>query len=54
MIERILGHIDEPAEAPVVLPARSPPQHELEFDQTGAGDLWPEMDQTADGTGFWD
>ena len=55
VIERILGHIGEPTEAPVVLPARSPPQQELEFDQTGAGDLWPEMDQTASsGNGFGD
>ena len=55
VIERILGHIGEPTEAPVVLPARSPPQQELEFDQTGAQDPWPEMDQTAPGgNGFWD
>ncbi len=37
-LERILTHIGEPAEAPEVMPARGPPQAELEFDQ---------VDQTA-------
>ncbi|MBK9471809.1 MAG: hypothetical protein IPO18_05925 [bacterium] len=37
----------QPAQAPVVLPARSPPQLEFRFDQTPATDDWPEMDQTA-------
>ncbi len=37
-VERILTHIGEPAEAPEVMPARGPPQAELEFDQ---------VDQTA-------
>ena len=56
-IERILTHIGEPTTAPVVLPARAPPQVEMEFDQvdqrTGA-DEWPEMDQTAGGDNTWD
>ena len=30
-VERILAHIKEPAEAPFVLPARSPPQLALSF-----------------------
>ncbi len=47
VIERILRHVGEPTQPPAVLPARSPPQGELEFDQTAPGDPWPEMDQTA-------
>jgi len=35
----------EPTQPPVVLPARSPPQGELRFDQTIAAADWPEMDQ---------
>ncbi|MBD3220110.1 hypothetical protein GF314_02620 [bacterium] len=49
MIARILGHIGEPVEAPAVLPARSPPQGELELvmvDQTGGRADWPEIDQS--------
>jgi hypothetical protein len=46
-IERILEHIGEPTQPPVVLPARSPPQLALGFDQTIATAEWPEMDQTA-------
>jgi hypothetical protein len=46
VIERILEHIGEPTQPPAVLPARSPPQMELGFDQTPAADDWPEMDQT--------
>ena len=46
-VERILTHIGEPCEAPEVLPARGPPQAELEFDQAGGAEQWPEMDQTA-------
>jgi hypothetical protein len=34
VIERILGHIGEPVAPPVILPARSPPQAEMDFDQT--------------------
>ncbi len=49
-IERILGHIGEPTRPPVVLPARSPPQGTLPFDQTPGGGDWPDMDQSA-GTG---
>ena len=47
VIERILLHIDEPIEAPAVLPARSPPQGEFQFEQSAPDDRWPEMDQTA-------
>ena len=46
VIERILGHIGEPTSPPTVLPARSPPQWELGFDQDAGRDPWPEMDQT--------
>ncbi len=46
-VERILTHIGESCEAPEVLPARGPPQAELEFDQAGGAEQWPEMDQTA-------
>lgn len=49
-IERILDHIGEPTRPPEVLPARSPPQGWLPFDQTPPGAAWPELDQTA-GTG---
>jgi hypothetical protein len=43
---RILDHIGDRTQPPVVLPARSPPQGELGFDQTTATADWPEMDQT--------
>jgi hypothetical protein len=46
-IERILDHIGEPTQSPVVLPARSPPQLVFGFDQTIATADWPEMDQAA-------
>ena len=47
VIEKILHHIGQPTQPPEVLPARAPPQSEMEFTQTaGLGD-WPEMDQTA-------
>ena len=46
VIERILAHIGEPTGPPAILPARSPPQGELGFDQSTGGDPWPEMDQT--------
>ena len=46
VIERILRHIGEPTEPPAILPARSPPQGELGFDQDTGRDRWPEMDQT--------
>ncbi len=46
VIERLLTHVGEPTAAPEVLPARAPPQSEMQFDQaTGSAD-WPEMDQT--------
>jgi hypothetical protein len=47
VVERILEHIGESTQPPVVLPARSPPQLALGFDQTIATAEWPEMDQTA-------
>ena len=55
VIERILTHIGEPTEPPAILPARSPPQGELGFDEDTGGDPWPEMDQTAGSGGeSWD
>jgi len=56
VIERILTHIGEPVEAPVVCPARGPPQGELGFDQVDQAvgrDAWPEIDQTG-GRDTWD
>ena len=47
VIERILHHIGEPTEAPQVVPARAPPQHTLEFDQSAEVGEWPDEDQTA-------
>jgi len=49
-VERILHHIGEPTEAPKVLPARAPPQHALEFDQSADVDEWPDVDQTTGDT----
>ena len=46
VIERILEHIGEPTTPPAVLPARAPPQAEMDFDQVGGAGEWPEMDQT--------
>ena len=55
VIERILTHVGEPTEPPAVLPARAPPQLELDFDQDldqdpewldSSGETWPDMDQT--------
>jgi len=55
VIERILRHVGEPTEPPAILPARSPPQGELAFDQDGGRDDWPEMDQSVDTPGDpWD
>ena len=55
VIERVLGHIGEPTVPPVTAPARSPPQAEMEFDQTAGADDWPQMDQTAGAAGeTWD
>ena len=53
-IERILDHIGEPTQPPVVLPARSPPQGEFGFDQTIATTDWPEMDQTTGQGDGWE
>ena len=47
VIERILTHIGEPSTPPLILPARSPPQAEMEFNQVAGSDEWPEMDQVA-------
>jgi hypothetical protein len=47
VIEKILRHIGEPTQAPEVLPARGPPQGEMDFDQGVDSGEWPEMDQTA-------
>ncbi len=59
VVERILRHIGEPPQAPAVLPARAPPQTELDLGQVGAVEQqdceWPEMDQTAGlGDDTWD
>jgi len=51
VIERILEHIGEPTEPPAVLPARAPPQAELDFTQVTGPDEWPEMDQSAGARG---
>ncbi len=47
VIRRILEHLDLESEPPQVLPARSPPQGELEFAQTPTTVTWDEVDQTA-------
>ena len=47
VIERILRHVGEPIEAPEVLPARPPPQGEIEFDESAGAEEWPDDDQTA-------
>ena len=46
MIERVLTHVGEPTAAPEVLPARGPPQSEIQFNQATGPDDWPDMDQT--------
>ena len=38
----------EPTEPPAVLPARAPPQMNLDFDQVDEENDWPDMDQTAE------
>jgi hypothetical protein len=56
VIERILTHIGEPVTPPAVLPARAPPQAEMEFEpaERSAGPTaWPEIDQTG-GQDSWD
>ncbi len=50
VVEKILLHVGEPTEPPTVLPARAPPQVEINLDQgaqVDQGNDWPEMDQTA-------
>ena len=55
VIERFLAHVGEPSEPPAILPARSPPQRELAFDQDAGRDAWPDMDQTSGAPGApWD
>ena len=54
VVEKILKHIGEPSEPPAVLPARAPPQVEMDFDQVAQfdqGNDWPDMDQSAEATG---
>ena len=46
VIEAILHHIGEPTQPPKLLPARAPPQGEMEFSPKASADPWPEMDQT--------
>jgi hypothetical protein len=46
VVEKILSHIGEPTEPPAVLPARAPPQMDLDFDQVAQANDWPDMDQT--------
>ena len=50
VIERILHHIGEPTEPPQVLPARSPPQGEMAFDQSAGQPDWPDMAQATSPT----
>ena len=47
VVEKILLHIGEPTEPPAVLPARAPPQVEMDFNQVAQEYDWPDMDQTA-------
>jgi hypothetical protein len=48
-------HVGEPVEPPAILPARSPPQGEIQFNQTASTDEWPEMDQTTgEGGDTWE
>ncbi len=47
VVESILRHIGEPTQAPATLPARGPPQAEMDFDQSAGQEEWPDMDQTA-------
>jgi len=45
---RLIAFILDP---PAVLPARAPPQAELDFTQVTGPDEWPEMDQSAGARG---
>ncbi len=47
VIKRILDHVGVESVPPAVLPARSPPQGELEFAQGPDAVAWDEVDQTA-------
>jgi len=47
VIVRILDHLGVESEAPALLPARSPPQGELEFVQAAGPVTWDEVDQTS-------
>ncbi len=54
VVEKILSHIGEPTEPPVVLPARAPPQMAMDFDQVAQfdqGNDWPDMDQSTEAPG---
>ena len=46
VVESILRHIGEPTIAPATLPARAPPQTEMDFDQSDGQQEWPDVDQT--------
>jgi hypothetical protein len=48
VIERILHHIGEETTPPRVLPARSPPQLEMDFAQTTDSVTWDEVNQTTE------
>jgi len=48
VIERILRHIGEEPTPPRVLPARSPPQREMDFAQTAGPVSWDEVNQTTE------
>jgi hypothetical protein len=39
VIERILTYVGEPVEPPAILPARSPPQEEIQFNQTARAQM---------------
>ena len=55
VIEKILHHIGEPTRAPELVPARAPPQGEMEFQQGTESVEWLEMDQTVGrGDDGWD
>ena len=47
VVESILRHIGEPTIAPEILPARAPPQAEMDFGQSAGQEEWPDIDQTA-------
>jgi hypothetical protein len=54
-VRRYTLHVGEPVEPPAILPARPPPQGEIQFNQTASTDEWPEMDQTVgEGGDTWE